>query len=135
MPSRNGPTLTEEVRKTWRISDYLRRASAATLGLTRGRVSFVLGSVSLEVCLLCYRGRHAYLTRIDVDMGSLDVAWQKSFRENNSVDPVEGSGVVALSAFLLSSLPTPIDRKVLIKEMWESGAEVIVRALVAGEPH
>lgn len=63
-------------------------------------------------------------------MGSLHAAWQKSFHDDDAVDPVEGSSVVALSAFLLSSLPTPVDRKILIKEMWESGAEIIVCASV-----
>ncbi|KAI1794008.1 Rsm22-domain-containing protein [Ganoderma leucocontextum] len=62
----------------------------------------------------------------DVDVGSVSVAWQKSFHEDNAVNPIDGSNVVALSAFLLSSLPTHVDRKVLVKEMWESGAEVIV---------
>ncbi|KAM5531353.1 hypothetical protein V8D89_014998 [Ganoderma adspersum] len=62
----------------------------------------------------------------DVDLGGVSVAWQKSFHEDDAVDSVDGSNIVALSAFLLSSLPTHVDRKVLIKEMWESGAEVIV---------
>ncbi|TBU34443.1 Rsm22-domain-containing protein [Dichomitus squalens] len=62
----------------------------------------------------------------DLDMGSLHAAWQKSFHDDDAVDPVESSSAVALSAFLLSSLPTPVDRKIMIKEMWESGAEVIV---------
>ncbi|PIL31515.1 hypothetical protein GSI_06217 [Ganoderma sinense ZZ0214-1] len=62
----------------------------------------------------------------DVDLGGISVVWQKSFHEDNAVDSVDGSNLVALSAFLLSSLPTHVDRKVLVKEMWESGAEVIV---------
>ena len=69
----------------------------------------------------------ARLTRLDVDMGGLNVAWQKSFHKDDIVDPIKRSNVVALSAFLLSSLPTSVDKKILVKEMWESGAEVIVR--------
>lgn len=33
---------------------------------------------------------------------------------------------IALSAFFLSTLSTEIERKKLVKEMWESGAEVMV---------
>ncbi|KAI0778648.1 mitochondrial small ribosomal subunit Rsm22-domain-containing protein [Trametes elegans] len=65
------------------------------------------------------------LTR-DVEMGTLDVSWQKAFREDNVTAREDGSSVVALSAFFLSSLPTPFDRKALVQEMWESGAEVMV---------
>jgi len=37
-----------------------------------------------------------------------------------------GSDTLALSAFMLSALPTAQARKVLVKEMWESGAEIMV---------
>ncbi|KAI0756542.1 mitochondrial small ribosomal subunit Rsm22-domain-containing protein [Daedaleopsis nitida] len=62
----------------------------------------------------------------DVEMGGLSVAWQKSFHEDDVIARPDGSNVMALSAFLLSSLPTHVDRKLLVKEMWNSGAEVIV---------
>ncbi|OSD06141.1 Rsm22-domain-containing protein [Trametes coccinea BRFM310] len=62
----------------------------------------------------------------DVEMGGLDVAWQKSFHEDNIVDRTDGAKVLAMSAFLLSSLPSPIERKALVKEMWDSGAEVMI---------
>ena len=62
-------------------------------------------------------------------MGNVNVSWQKSFHEDNVIDPVDGAGVMALSAFLLSSLPSGADRRILLKEMWDSGAEVIVRLL------
>lgn len=39
----------------------------------------------------------------------------------------QGSDTLALSAFMLSALPTAQARKILVKEMWESGAEVMVR--------
>lgn len=38
----------------------------------------------------------------------------------------EGENILALSAFLLATLPTAISRKQLVKRMWESGAHVIV---------
>jgi hypothetical protein len=43
---------------------------------------------------------------------------------------VEGKETLAISAFILSSLPTALVRKVLVKEIWQSGANVIVRFLV-----
>lgn len=59
-------------------------------------------------------------------MGTLDIAWQKAFHEDNLLTGAESSKVLAVSAFLLSSIPTPVERKALVKEMWESGAEVMV---------
>lgn len=59
-------------------------------------------------------------------MGPVNVSWQKSFHEQDIVSREEGASVMALSAFMLSSLPTTVDRKLLVKEMWNSGAEVIV---------
>lgn len=59
-------------------------------------------------------------------MGSLDITWQKAFHEDNVLTGAEGSKTLAMSAFLLSSIPTPVERKALVKEMWESGAEVMV---------
>jgi hypothetical protein len=54
------------------------------------------------------------------------VAWQKSLHEDDKVRRAQGGDVLAVSAFALSSLSNPLDRKVLVKEMWESGADVIV---------
>ncbi|EIW64053.1 mitochondrial 37S ribosomal protein RSM22 [Trametes versicolor FP-101664 SS1] len=62
----------------------------------------------------------------DVEMGSLDVAWRRAFHEDNVLTRADGSDVLAVSAFLLSSIPTPVERKALVTEMWESGAEVMV---------
>ena len=76
------------------------------------------------LCLLSYH--KADLTNSDVNMGNLDVSWQKSFHEENVLSPNEGRNVMALSAFLLSSCPGHVDRKALVKEMWESGAEIMV---------
>lgn len=65
-------------------------------------------------------------TCTDIDMGNLSVSWQKCFHEDNVVGREDGSDVLALSAFLISSLPNHVDRKLLVKEMWDSGAEVMV---------
>ncbi|KAI0639869.1 mitochondrial small ribosomal subunit Rsm22-domain-containing protein [Trametes polyzona] len=62
----------------------------------------------------------------DVEMGGLEVAWQKSFHEDNVTTREDGASVLAMSAFLLSSIPTPLERKALVQEMWNSGAEVMV---------
>ncbi|KZT27577.1 Rsm22-domain-containing protein [Neolentinus lepideus HHB14362 ss-1] len=62
----------------------------------------------------------------DIELGKMNISWQKSFREGDIVERADGGDVVALSAFQLSSLPTPLARKELVKEMWESGANIIV---------
>jgi len=62
----------------------------------------------------------------DVDVGRLSVSFQKSFQEDDEINRTEGGDVLALSAFMLSSLPTALARKALVKEMWESGAGMIV---------
>lgn len=67
--------------------------------------------------------------RADIDLGSLSPSWQKSFHDSDRVRRVEGGDTVALSAFMLSSLPTPLARKTMVKEMWESGADVMVVTL------
>jgi hypothetical protein len=64
---------------------------------------------------------------LGVDLGRLSTSWQRSFREEDKIKRTEGADVLALSAFGLSGLPTPLARKQLVKEMWESGADVIVR--------
>ena len=65
----------------------------------------------------------------DVDMGSLSVSWQKSLKDEDRIRRSDGQDTMALSAFMLTSLPTPLARKALVKEMWESGAHVMVRLL------
>ncbi|PPQ76992.1 hypothetical protein CVT25_014809 [Psilocybe cyanescens] len=56
----------------------------------------------------------------------LNVAWKKSFREEDKVLREEGSKTVALSAFALTSLSNTMAQKTLVQEMWESGAHTIV---------
>ncbi|KAJ7922850.1 mitochondrial small ribosomal subunit Rsm22-domain-containing protein [Mycena leptocephala] len=62
----------------------------------------------------------------DIDPGPLRVSWHKSFREDDKIPRSEGHYTVALSAFMLTSLTTHVARKALIKEMWSSGAHVLV---------
>ncbi|KAJ7508658.1 Rsm22-domain-containing protein [Mycena galericulata] len=62
----------------------------------------------------------------DIDPGPLRVSWHKSLRENDVIPRSEGHYTVALSAFMLTSLPTYVARKALIKEMWSSGAHVLI---------
>jgi hypothetical protein len=64
---------------------------------------------------------------LDVDLGSLSISWQRSFKDNDKIQRSEGQDTVALSAFMLTSLSTTVARKALVKEMWESGAHVMVR--------
>lgn len=64
---------------------------------------------------------------VDVNLGSLSVSWQRSFKDEDKIRRSDGHDAIALSAFMLTSLSTPLARKALVKEMWESGAHVIVR--------
>lgn len=66
----------------------------------------------------------------DVDYGSLSATWQKSWQEDDNMSRTQGKVTIALSAFMLSALPTDQARKVLVKEMWESGSEMIVISLL-----
>lgn len=52
--------------------------------------------------------------------------WQKSFKTDDRVPRSEGQKTLALSAFMLTSQPTPLARKAMVMEMWESGAHTIV---------
>jgi len=54
------------------------------------------------------------------------VQWQKSFKNDDRVPRSEGQKTLALSAFMLTSQPTPLARKAIVMEMWESGAHTIV---------
>lgn len=68
----------------------------------------------------------------DVDIGQTTVRWQKGFSDVDYVRRSEGGSVLALSAFYLSTLPTPLARKAAVKEMWKSGAGTIVSVAFFG---
>lgn len=70
---------------------------------------------------------HPFSCCADVRRNDMVISWQKSFHEDDRIPRSQGHDVLALSAFSLSSLPTPLSRKALVKEMWESGAHTIVR--------
>ncbi|KAG6846058.1 hypothetical protein H0H87_006422 [Tephrocybe sp. NHM501043] len=61
-----------------------------------------------------------------IDLGSLALSWQKTFKEDDRISGSDGHNTIAMSAFTLSTLPTSQHRKSLVKEMWESGAHVMV---------
>lgn len=69
-----------------------------------------------------------HIDATDVDMGSASISWKKTYHGAEKPERTEGE-VLAISAFMMSALPTPLARKALVKEMWESGAETIVNRL------
>ncbi|GJE86251.1 Rsm22-cox11 tandem protein [Phanerochaete sordida] len=60
------------------------------------------------------------------DVGGVSVSWQRTFHEENKLPRVDGGDVLALCAFALSAMPNAVARKKLVKEMWESGADIMV---------
>lgn len=62
----------------------------------------------------------------DVRRPDIVIQWQKSFQAEDRISRTGASDVLALSSFLLSSIPAPLSRKAVVKEMWESGAHTIV---------
>lgn len=66
-----------------------------------------------------------------VNVGQTRVRWQRGFSDTDHVHRSEGGNVLALSAFYLSTLASPLDRKAAVKEMWQSGANVLVSAFAA----
>ncbi|KAJ4485621.1 mitochondrial small ribosomal subunit Rsm22-domain-containing protein, partial [Lentinula aciculospora] len=62
----------------------------------------------------------------DLKFSNLSVTWQRAFHDDDRVSRVLGQDTLALSAFNLSSLPTNLARKSLVKEMWESGASTLI---------
>lgn len=66
----------------------------------------------------------------DSEPGAVSVTWQKSFKEENKIQRSGAGDVLALSAFMLSSLPSPVARKALVKEIWDSGADTMVMSIL-----
>lgn len=66
----------------------------------------------------------------DVLHDTMDISWHKKPRRDSHPQPHDGSHTIAISAFFLSTLEIPWQRKRLVKEMWESGAGTIVSRLI-----
>ncbi|KAF8433554.1 mitochondrial small ribosomal subunit Rsm22-domain-containing protein [Boletus edulis BED1] len=62
----------------------------------------------------------------NTELDALSVTWRKSFHDEYRVDPAKGHSTIALSAFMLSAQPSPLSRKYMVKEMWDSGAQTII---------
>jgi len=58
---------------------------------------------------------------------TVSLSWRKGWLAEDNVLPTNGGGLVALSAFLLTTLPNSLARKNLVQEIWNSGANTIVR--------
>ncbi|XP_006454221.1 hypothetical protein AGABI2DRAFT_182202 [Agaricus bisporus var. bisporus H97] len=56
----------------------------------------------------------------------LSINWQKGWSSEENMNPLHAGNSVALSAFLLTTLPDNLSRKNLVQEIWESGANTIV---------
>ncbi|KAI9570198.1 Rsm22-domain-containing protein [Boletus coccyginus] len=60
------------------------------------------------------------------ELGALSATWRKTFPDECRVEPAKGHSTIALSAFMLSAQPSPLSRKNMVKEMWDSGAQTII---------
>jgi hypothetical protein len=63
---------------------------------------------------------------IDISAESLDVRWQKSFKEEDKLLQEAAEKTIALSAFMLTTLPNSMAQRALVEEMWASGAHTII---------
>lgn len=63
----------------------------------------------------------------DTEFDKTTASFKKAYNsEDDSVSRSEGGETLALSAFALSSMRVPLDRKLQVKDMWDSGAELMV---------
>jgi len=58
---------------------------------------------------------------------TMSLSWKKGWTPEDGVLPINGGGLVALSAFFLTTLPNPLARENLLQEIWNSNANTIVR--------
>lgn len=63
---------------------------------------------------------------LDISTENLDIRWQKCFREEDKLLQEEAEKTVALSAFMLTTLPSPIAQRAMVEEMWASGAHTLI---------
>lgn len=66
---------------------------------------------------------------IDVKLGAISTSWHKGFSDEHNLIVGQGQRVVAISAFHLSEAKSDIERKDLVKQMWNSGADTIVSSI------
>lgn len=52
--------------------------------------------------------------------------WHKAFHEEDALPRSKRNSAMALSAFALAAQPSPIARRRIVKQMWDSGAELLV---------
>lgn len=74
---------------------------------------------------------HFSILRIDKPTGDCVISHHQFYRDLdeydlNNLQADDGASTLAISAFVLSQLPTPANKKQIVKEMWNSSAEVIV---------
>ncbi|TFK77519.1 Rsm22-domain-containing protein [Pluteus cervinus] len=134
--------VKRRLEPSWGIQHVIDWGAGTGSGLWASSYSFqeqpaqdtAAGDLSIDKStLLTYRGidKRDGLVSIgkkllrNTQTGELKVSWHRSFQGGDILD-LNGRDTLALSAFLLTTLPTPLARKALIKEMWESGAHVIV---------
>ena len=103
------------------------RRSRVIWGSTNERDSSRFPSVCSRVSSLFSHITLPHMYCPDVRRNDMIVSWQKSFQEDDRIPRSQAQDVLALSAFSLSSMPTPSSRRAIVKEMWESGAHTIVR--------
>ncbi|KIM47590.1 hypothetical protein M413DRAFT_416605 [Hebeloma cylindrosporum] len=58
--------------------------------------------------------------------GGLNVRWKKAFKEEDKILQDDASKTIALSSFMMTTLPTSMAQKTMIQEMWDSGAHTMV---------
>jgi hypothetical protein len=76
--------------------------------------------------ILFLRGTECVPTLVsDVKAGKLEVLWRKALPETLKRPAIDGKTMVAISAFHLTGLEQA-QRRQVIKEMWDSGADVMV---------
>ncbi|KAF5312896.1 hypothetical protein D9619_002736 [Psilocybe cf. subviscida] len=90
--------------------------------------------IALDTTIKFYKGidKRAGLVSIgeiivgNADVGNLKTEWKKSFKETDILLKDDGPTTLALSAFMLSSLPNTVAQKTMVEEMWNSGAHTII---------
>lgn len=60
------------------------------------------------------------------EVGTSEISWRRSLPAKELDIAPRSRDILALSAFTLSSLPTPLARKAVVQEMWESDADVMI---------